>query len=130
MSNMHKIIDVDYERNQAGGEHSKEYIHAIMDQYVLHKGKYFETDSVFIIYKNLDENTVEIHCVNGGSGADLTEAINTLLKQLATNYKKVVTYYDNPRVNDLVKYSYFPAKVEKIDDGLDRTYEMSFELRS
>lgn len=128
--NMHKIIDIDYGRNHAQREYSLEYVHAIMNEYVKTGGDTFETDKVFIIHEDIGDENCEFHCINGGSGKDLTKAVESLLKQLASIYVRAVTYYDNPRINDLAKYVSFPTTVLQLNGGLDRTYEMSFDLRS
>ena len=74
--------------------------------------------------------SVTIHIsLNAGSGADLTNAINSLLKSLPKQFITGVTYYDNPRINELAKFSYFPATIERIDGGKFKTYKMSFDLK-
>ena len=125
-SNLWDIATVNFQKNYQGRSFDVEYAYDFLEKY---QGPLFSTDYVLIRYEQVDDSTVEFHCMNAGGGKDLTEAINELLQSLATRYTRAVTYYDNPKINDLVPYSYFPTSVEKIDDGIDRTYEMRFDLR-
>ena len=122
------IVIADLHRHYDGRDYSEEYAVSLVDQ--LNKlGQVFHAPNVIIRFCKSDDVTVAFHCMNAGSGADLTNAINSLLKSLPEQFTRAVTYYDNPRINELSKYSYFPTVVTKIDGGTDRTYEMSFDLR-
>jgi len=99
----------------------------MFDKYLGIGGKSFMSNNVIIVYQDRD-GVCEFHCFSGGSGKDLTEAINTFLSAMRVEYGRAVTYYDNPRINDISHYSLFPTVVRKIDDGEDRTYEMEFIL--
>jgi len=52
-----------------------------------------------------------------------------LLAKAKGKFDKAATYYDNPAINDLANMPIIKGTVKKIDGGLDRTYEMSFDLR-
>jgi hypothetical protein len=127
MSNsLRDIATVNYHKNYKGRSFDLDYAITCLDEY---EGPLFTTENVIIRYEEVDESTIEFHCMNAGSGKDLTKAVVELLQSLPTRYDRAVTYYDNPRINVLVPYLYFPVQVEKIDDGVDRTYEMRFDLR-
>ena len=91
-------------------------------------GAYFSTEKTIIVLKCIGDSTVEFHAMNGGNGLDLTQAVNSMLEKLSVNYEKVVTYYDNPRISELSKYGLYAITVKKIDEGMDRTYEMTIDL--
>ena len=126
---IHHIVDVDFEKNHQGREYDLKYAHQMVDDYITSGNKLFITDKVLIRCEPLLDNTVKFHCMNAGNGADLTSAVNDLMKVLSTRYSWAVTYYDNPRINDLVKYVNFSTLITKIDEGVDKTYEMKFDLR-
>jgi hypothetical protein len=127
MSNrLHDIATVNFQKNYQGRSFDLDYVLEYLDKY---QGPLFSTEKVVIRYDHVVDDTVEFHCMNAGDGKDLTTAINDLLQLLSVQYKGAVTYYDNPKINDLAIYSYYPSRVTKIDDGLDRTYEMRFDLR-
>lgn len=128
MFDLRHIVEKDFRKNHQGRSYDCALALDAFQKYIDLGLLYFTTDSVLIIY-NVKNGVVEFHCVNGGTGADLTDAINTFLTQKAEELARAVTYYDNPRINELVKFSKYPAEVKKIDEGEDRTYEMSFDLR-
>lgn len=127
-ADLRHIVVADLNRHYTGRDYSEEYAVNLVDQ-LQKMGQVFEAPNVLIRFRKLDDETVEFHCMNAGSGADLTNAINSLLKSLPKQFTRAVTYYDNPRINELSKYSYFSTVVAKINGGTDRTYEMSFDLR-
>ena len=128
MFDLRHIVETDFRKNHQGRSYDCALALDAFQKYIDLGLLYFTTDSVLIIY-NVKNGVVEFHCVNGGTGADLTEAINEFLTQKADELARAVTYYDNPRINELVKFSKYPATVKKIDEGEDRTFEMSFDLR-
>jgi hypothetical protein len=123
-----RIIKADCSKNYPNRPADPESVILDFEKYAKNGGAYFSTENVIIVLKYLGDDCVEFLCMNGGSG----KAINTMLLKLAASgsYSRAVTYYDNPRINDLAKYSKFPAEVKKVDLGEDRTYEMSIDLRS
>lgn len=129
LSAIRGVLSTDYDKNHHGRSYSKEYVFDIFDKYVGIGGKFNTYPNVVITWKDA-AGVCEFHCFNGGSGAELTSAINEFLKSIAVEYSRAATYYDNPRINDLKHYSVYPATVTKIDGGEDRTYEMVFDLRS
>lgn len=87
-------------------------------------------DNVAIVYKELNPTTVEFHCVNGGSASDLTSSVDKFNKLMSSQYSTSVTYYDNVRINDILKHLINVPTVQKIDLGIDKTYEAIWQLRS
>ena len=129
-ADLRQIVVADLRKNYQGRNVDEDAAVATYQKYIDLGKLVFVHLNVLIVYEVIGTDGIEFHCVNGGSGKDLTDAINSLLRSLSENYEWAVTYYDNPRINDLVKYSYFPATIDKIDDGLDRTYQMCFDLRT
>lgn len=125
---LRRIVEADFSKNHQGRSYDCAFAHHAFREYIDLELPAFSTDSVLIIYNDRC-GVIEFHCVNGGTGEDLTTAINHFLTECSRDYERAVTYYDNPRINELVKYSKYPATIQKIDDGEDRTYEMSFDLR-
>ena len=129
MLNLEQIIRSDFERHHQGREYTIDQAVKAYQKYVALGLPVIVANNVALNYKDLGDRVVEFHCMNAGTGIDLTKSINDFLKSVSDVYDRAVTYYDNPRINDLVRYSYFPAKVTRVDGGLDRTYELSFDLR-
>lgn len=128
MQTLIDVVSADFKKNHQGRSYDCAFVHENFEKYVNLGLLYFRTERVIIIY-NIVDGQVEFHCMNGGNGADLTSAINEFLSKIALKYQRAVTYYDNPRINELVKYSKYPAEVVRIDRGEDKTFEMSFDLR-
>lgn len=129
-ANVHRIIDIDFERHHQNREYDLKFAHEMVDKYIATGNKLYLTENVMIRHEPLREGIVKFHCMNAGSGADLTQAINNLLKSLVGKFDRAVTYYDNPKINEIVKFSTFPAWVIKADEGVDKTYELWFDLGS
>ena len=128
LDDLKRIIEIDFKRHHLGRDYSLEYAIESYMKYVSMGLGVVVANNVAINY-SAEGSTVEFHCMNAGTGEDLTKSINDFLKSISGKYDRAVTYYDNPRINDLVKYSYFPAQFSKIDKGEDKTYELSFDLR-
>jgi hypothetical protein len=122
------IITADFSKNHANREYDERYVHDIVAKYREIGGTMFVSPNVVTFYEPKDPYTVEFHCMNGGSGKDLTEAVNAFLEFISTRYTYACTFYDNPRISELAKYVKFPVSVDYIDDGIDRAYKMSFNL--
>lgn len=121
------ILTSDFHKNHQGRVYSLDGVLSMFEKYTAIGGKYFIADNVIIVYQD-NSGVCEFHCFSGGSGKDLTDAINTFLSTMRVEYGRAVTYYDNPRVNDISRYCIFPTTIRKIDDGEDRMYEMVFVL--
>ena len=121
------ILTADFHKNHQGRSYSLGHVLSTFDRYVEIGGRYFVSDNVVIVYEDR-RGVCEFHCFSGGSGKDLTNAINTFLSAINVEYERAATYYDNPRINEISHYSVFPVSVQKIDAGEDKTYEMVFIL--
>lgn len=121
------ILTADFNKNHQGRSYSLDHVLTTFDKYTEIGGRYFVSENVVIVYENKVE-VCEFHCFSGGNGRDLTEAINLFLSSISIEYKRAVTYYDNPRINEISQYSLFPVSIQKIDAGEDKTYEMVFIL--
>ena len=123
------IIRADHQKNHSDREYDADYVLKAFGLYVQMGGQYFQQGNVVIVLRESD-GVLEFHCLNGGDGRDLTGAINAMLDKYRTSFHRAVTYYDNPRINELIRYSKFPAYWERVDMGVDATYRMSFDMRS
>lgn len=121
------IVVTDFNRHYHDTDYIQEYALKLVGD-LIDANQIFESENVLIRFSRQDDKTLEFHCMNAGSGKDLTNAINSLLKSVADQFERAVTYYDNPRISELAKYSYFPTTVRKIDEGVYRTYGMYFDL--
>lgn len=120
------IIAGDYAKNHSGREYSLDDVKNTFLEYVKRGSQYLLTKNTIIIYAEKDK-TVEFHAINAGNKQDLFHAVNNLFAKVKVD--KAVTYYDNPAINNLATQVIVKGSVKKIDGGLDRTYEMSFDLR-
>jgi hypothetical protein len=124
-----EIIAADYRTNHQGREYSAQQAHAVFQQYIQRGGKHLVFGRTMFLITPIDRSTVEFHTINGGTGVDLMNGVNQLLSTLSQHFARAVTYYDNPRINDLLVHSHFQHVAHKIDQGRDRTYELIFDLR-
>lgn len=124
-----RILTTDYSRNHAGREYSCAWVIEVMEKWIAGGGYLYCAPNVMFIGE-AEGDTFEFHSVNGGGGRDITEGINLLLASLAPHYQFAITFYDNPKINDLAKFINFPTTVTRIDEGQDRTFSMHFDLRS
>ena len=83
-----------------------------------------------ILTKKIEKNGIEFHCINGERAKDLVANVQKYLDDLNDNgYDYAVTFYDNPRINDLIEQLTYPSEIKKIDDGLFRTYEATLRFK-
>ena len=123
------IIAGDYAKNHRGREYTLQDAKDTFLEYVKQGMKYLLTKNAIVIYSPKDEKIVEFHVINAGNKNDLITAVSNLLAKAKNKFDKAVTYYDNPAINDLASMPIVKGTVKKIDGGLDKTYEMSFDLR-
>jgi hypothetical protein len=124
-----EIITRDIDNNYQGRGIDVEKFIQTFEQYKAIDGSYFKAEKVIITKKDVGGEVVEIHCMNGGNGRDLTEAMTSLFASLSDSFSRAVTFFDNERLLALTKHSIFPTTLTKIDDGEDRTYQLFFDLR-
>jgi len=123
------IIKTDYQKNHKGREYSMDTVLDIFDRLEETRYSNRKYGKVIIVYKPFNATTVEFHCTNGGGPADIIQAVNAFNKEMTESYVWSVTYYDNPKINDLLKHSQCPSDFTKIDKGVDKTYMAKFSLR-
>ena len=127
---MQRILEADHKLNHAGRDYDCAFTSYALRLWKTSGGVIFCAPNVmFIVHEQL-RNVAEFHSVNGGTAKDLTAGVAQLLFALAPYYNFASTYYDNPRVNDLLRYGGYPYKLTRIDGGEDRTFEARFDLRS
>ena len=83
-----------------------------------------------ILTKKIENNGIEFHCINGERAKDLVVNVQKYLDELKDQgYDYAVTFYDNPRINDLIVQFTYPSEIKKIDDGLFRTYQATMRFK-
>lgn len=124
------ILYTDFARNHQGRSYTVEASRQALQFHGRFGYRAFYAPNCIIFYKPLGAGGVEFHSVNGGSARDLSSGINAMLTQLAAvpGVTKAFTYYDNPRLNELLKHSKYVATSRRLDEGEDRTFEASFNL--
>ena len=124
-----EIIQADYQKNHSGREYSVDTVYKVFNNLKLVDYNARKYGRVIIAYIKLSDSTVEFHCTNGGGTEDLIKAVNQFNTEMSDDYEWSVTYYDNPKINELLKHSVCPSEFTKIDQDIDKTYEAKFRLR-
>lgn len=127
---LEQIIEADYLRNHSNRDYSVERVKELMLLWRAEGRHIYSTGLIAFVLQEQAPKVLEFHSINGGSAKDLSAAVNEMLTNAAPHYDTAVTYYDNPRVSDLLKHSAFPVTCTRIDGGEDRTFEAKFDLRS
>ena len=129
MKTVSDVLRADHARNYAGRAVSvDEYIRDFV-KYVEDGKPLFTKGEVFIMFSDIGGGAVEFHCINGGSGRDLTGAVQEFLDGMSAMFSRAITFYDNQRITDLMKYITYKTNVERIDGGEDRTFMAIFTLK-
>jgi hypothetical protein len=133
MTDVKKMMDIlerDYAKNHQGREYDLNTVKQAFLKYLQGGHKYLvEGDTIFVA-KEQSPGVAEFHAFHGGDAAELIRNTNQMLYDLPPQFQFAVTYYDDPRLNQYASYSKYPATVQQINGGVDRTYEMRFDLRS
>lgn len=124
-----EIIMADHKKNHANRSYSAQHAHEVFKKYVAMGESHQIVGKTMFLFHAVDKDTAEFHSINGGNSGDLVVGVNQFLQKLAHDFKQAVTYYDNPRVSELAVHGHYPHSIRKIDRGIDRTYELSFDLR-
>jgi hypothetical protein len=124
------IIKADYELNHAQRDYSCDTVEQRVTAWLVEGKPLFCAERCAFILEEKSTRIVEFHSINGGTAKQLTAGVQQLLDFVAPYYPYAVTYYDNPRVNDLLKHVSYHSQPHRIDDGEDRTWEAIFYLRS
>lgn len=125
----HAIIDADVARNYAGRGYEAAVVRSGFDLYIAHGGTFRASDKAIIIYQGVGDNTIEFHTMNAGTGTDLAEFVVAFLRDMAATNEIAVTYYDNEKISALLKFSPVRVDLDRVDEGVDRTFRATFYLR-
>ena len=123
-----RIISADFKKNHAGRDYDEASALRAFKAYCARGGEYFHTPNCIVIYREQVAGVVEFHCFNGGSGADLTGCVSKFLHFVRPVASVAVTYYDNPKISELLKFLPFESQVNCIAEGEDRTFEAAIDL--
>lgn len=123
------ILSRDHAKNHAHRAYSVE--NQVEQLETAMKGPVFlkQVDNCMFIHQVDDEYSIEFHSINGGGGKDLTSALNKFLDEMSEVYSFANTYFDNPKILELSKYCKFPSSFSRISRGIDKEYQMTFDLR-
>jgi hypothetical protein len=124
-----RILEVDFAANHQGREYDFDFTQKAMRLWRESGGMIFCAPKVMFVVQEKSPDSAEFHSVNGGSGRDLSVAVNMLLAALTPFYTFAFTYYDNPKVNELLRWANCPTSFQRIDGGVDLTFEATFYLR-
>lgn len=91
---------------------------------------FFKFEKVIISYEAVGPEAVEFHCANGGNSRDLVAAVSEALTRFSEQYSTAVTFYDNPRITELLHLQPYASQCTRIDGGHTRTFKAEFNLRS
>ena len=75
------IVVADLRRHYAGDDYSEEYAIELATE-LIRIGQIFESENVLIRYHKVDDETIEFHCMNAGSGTALPPSLPSLLPSL------------------------------------------------
>jgi hypothetical protein len=126
--NINDILTRDLVRNYSPEDQNVNIIEQF-EQYQHSGGLYKVYDKTIIIYHQSEDKVVEFHTSNAGTGTELVLAVQHFLNYAKTkDFNTAVTYYDNPKINDLFPHLTMTSSTEKINDGKHRTYETKVNL--
>jgi hypothetical protein len=81
--------------------------------------------NTIFLCKPHNNSGLEFHSINADKGELLSLNFKMLIeKAKSLGYKYVITFYDNPRVSELLEASGIECEVKKIDQGKYNTYQM------
>mgnify|MGYP006272631315 FL=1 len=130
MKDIRQILSEDLAKNYAGFTMTVDaYFDGLMNSpktgnFVVRQG------DTLILTKQIENNGIEFHCINGERAKDLVINVQKYLDDLKDQgFDYAVTFYDNPRINELIAQLTHPSEIEKIDDGLFRTYKATLRFK-
>jgi hypothetical protein len=127
---LEQIICKDYQKNHQGREYTVDTVLKVWQNLESVDYRARRYGAVAIVHKPYNEDTVEFHCTNSGTALDLVCAVNEFNKEMSVSYTYSITFYDNPKINELLQQSLCPSEFTRVDRGIDETYEAKFWLRS
>lgn len=130
MKDIRQILSEDLAKNYAGFAVTVDaYFDGLMNSpktgnFVMRQG------DTLILTKKIENNGIEFHCINGERAKDLVANVQKYLDDLkAQGFDYAVTFYDNPRINELIAQLTHSSEIVKIDDGLFRTYQATMRFK-
>ena len=125
-----EIFEADFTKNHANREYSREDARKAIQAYLDGGGEHFDADLCFAVFRDRGDFTAEFHCFNAGDGRVLVKTVDDMATALAGRFSRMVTYHDNPRINEIAAFLRTPHRYSRIDQGIDRTYELVLYTRS
>lgn len=124
-----EIIEKDLAKNYKGrGVTLAQSVASVKDRIDEGEKPYRAGNTIFMT-KDLGDGGVEWHTINPEPSAQLVKNATAYFLQLqGEGYKYATTYYDNPRINDLITQTIFPAEIQRVNEGQDRTYRSVVRL--
>lgn len=124
-----EILEKDLAKNYQGRETTLEQAVASVRDAIAEGNKLYRAGNTLFVTKDLGDGGVEWHTINPEPSAQLVKNATAYFLQLREQgYKYATTYYDNPKINDLFKQTIFPATIEQVNEGQDRTYRSVVRL--
>jgi hypothetical protein len=116
---INEIIANDVKRNWSNSGLSPEQAYAIMNRKVKRGEKIFRYKDILIPYKQIDDETVEYHAINGDmSWDDLDKAVLAFaLTMRDRGIRYAITYFNDEKLKKgFNKQKIFPVAMEEIND--------------
>ena len=89
----------------------------------------YRSGNTLFMTKEIEDEGVEWHTINPEHSAQLVKnATGYFLMLREKGYLYAMTYYDNPKINDLITQTIFPVEIQKVNEGQDRTYRSVVRL--
>jgi len=126
---LREIVAADNAKNYAGEDVSVDAAYSKLQELVQSGEKLYRAGNTVFVTKKVSPTAIEFHTVNGEPGSRLVKNVQDYMGQLsAKGITDVVTYYDNPKINDLWPLTKLNATVTKVNQGQDRTFEAKVSL--
>lgn len=118
-----EIVEKDLEKNYKGRGITTSDAAASFKARIDEGEKPYRAGNTIFMTTDLGDGGVEWHTINPEPSAQLVKNATAYFLQLREEgYKYATTYYDNPKINELITQTIFPAKIERVNEGEDRTY--------
>ncbi len=124
-----EIVEKDLEKNYKGRGITLSDAALSFKERVDQGEKPYRAGNTIFMTKDLGDAGVEWHTINPEPSAQLVKNVTAYFLRLRDEgYKYATTYYDNPKINELITQTIFPAKIERVNEGEDRTYRSVVRL--
>ena len=99
-------------------------------KYISSGQPYYVSGRNVFLYKALRTTIVEFHVVIGSSTKGLIDSTIDFCKEMKKKkFLAAITYYDNPMISYLGGHSPFPIKIDEVNLGIGKKYQMTIDLR-